>query len=408
MTAHAKNKSQNEGLAQAAVAGDAVAQFHLAECYAAAWGVEKDLAMARHWMQAAAEQGHAEAAYRLATDPGLAESASVVAWLQRAADLEHGDAQAALGRCYHCGDGVVRDLAQACRYYRAAASNGSSAGRYNLALCYRDGIGFAPDAAQFIHYLKLAVTQGFARAQLLLGQLYAAGEHVSCDLSLARSYFEKAAMQNLAEAQYELGVLLRATPTKLARADARQWLERAAAQHYAKAQYVLAKDLHRGTYGNTDPTLALQYLHAAAERGYPKAQYRLAKRYATSGSGLSGEREYWRWLGRAAENGHRRAQYHLGKVLVSCPAEQRERARELLRRSAEGGDARAGYLLGHCFASGLGVPQDIERAYRWMYLAMRAGESRAPAYLKRLAREISAERVAAIERSVLQGEDSGS
>jgi TPR repeat protein len=51
------------------------------------------------------------------------------------------DAQLALGIMYAQGKGVDQDFGQAIRWYRAAASHGSSAALYQIGLAYQEGNG---------------------------------------------------------------------------------------------------------------------------------------------------------------------------------------------------------------------------------------------------------------------------
>lgn len=41
-----------------------------------------------------------------------------------------------LGNCYHSGEGVMRELAQAVAWYRKAAEQGIVEAQYNLGMCY--------------------------------------------------------------------------------------------------------------------------------------------------------------------------------------------------------------------------------------------------------------------------------
>ncbi len=58
-----------------------------------------------------------------------------------AADQGVADAQYNLALCYATGDGVVKDAAEAARYFKVAADQGAADAQYNLAVCYATGDG---------------------------------------------------------------------------------------------------------------------------------------------------------------------------------------------------------------------------------------------------------------------------
>lgn len=122
----------------AAAQGDAQAQYQLARCHEAGFGVEEDFAEGQKWYERAAAQGHAGSQFALATwyaygihvDQDYDEA---VNWYRRAADQGHADAQYAMGMNYAYGLGVPADLGQADAWYRKAAERGHAKAREALA-----------------------------------------------------------------------------------------------------------------------------------------------------------------------------------------------------------------------------------------------------------------------------------
>ena len=80
----------------AAERGHAEAQYHLASRYYAGYGVPKDIGQSARWFRRAAEQGHERAQYKL-------------------------------GGMYSKGEGVPQDTEQAAKWYRHAAEQGCEA-----------------------------------------------------------------------------------------------------------------------------------------------------------------------------------------------------------------------------------------------------------------------------------------
>lgn len=115
----------------AAVAGDADAQFNLGQAYKLGRGVPVDPQMAESWFRKAALQGHEQAQdnYGLALFQG-GRKADAVPWLEKSAARDEPRTQLVLGTMLFNGDGVARDYPRAYALMtRAAASRPPSPGR---------------------------------------------------------------------------------------------------------------------------------------------------------------------------------------------------------------------------------------------------------------------------------------
>lgn len=105
--------------------GDADSQLKLYDHYR-----RLDPAKALHWLSAAAEQGHAEAQFRMgfALSNGLLRQArnprKAMDWYRAAAEKGHPLAMYQLARAYDKGEGVEKDLNKALNWYDKAASVG--------------------------------------------------------------------------------------------------------------------------------------------------------------------------------------------------------------------------------------------------------------------------------------------
>ena len=78
------------------------------------------------------------------------------------AKAEAGDAesQVELGLRYDKGAGVVKDHAEAAKWYRKAAEQNDAAAQYNLGICYERGDGVGEDWVEAYKWLLLATRQG--------------------------------------------------------------------------------------------------------------------------------------------------------------------------------------------------------------------------------------------------------
>jgi hypothetical protein len=90
------------------------------------------------------------------------------------AKAEAGDAesQVELGRRYDKGEGVVKDHAEAAKWYRKAAGQNYAEAEYNLGVCYYKGEGVAKDQAEAVKWYRKAAEQNLAKAQYNLGVCY--------------------------------------------------------------------------------------------------------------------------------------------------------------------------------------------------------------------------------------------
>ena len=77
---------------------------------------------------------------------------------------------------YAFGEGVLKDDAEAVKWYRLAAEQGQANAQYALGLSYGAGLGgVLEDHAEAVKWFRLAAEQGVASAQYTLGLSYAAG-----------------------------------------------------------------------------------------------------------------------------------------------------------------------------------------------------------------------------------------
>jgi len=117
-----------------AIAGDADAQFNLAQAYKLGRGVPLDPALAESWFRKAAAQGHAQAAdnYGLALFQS-GKKAEALPWLEKSVARGEPRAQLVLGTMLFNGDGVTRDYPRAYALMTLASQAGLQAASQTLA-----------------------------------------------------------------------------------------------------------------------------------------------------------------------------------------------------------------------------------------------------------------------------------
>ena len=97
------------------------------------------------------------------------------------------------------------DYAEAIRWYRVAADQGSAAAQFNLGVLYENGQGVTQNYIEAVGYYRLAAVQGLAQAQFNLGSMYSEGLGVARDYAEAVRWYRLAADQGFASARYNLG-----------------------------------------------------------------------------------------------------------------------------------------------------------------------------------------------------------
>ncbi len=255
-------------------AGDAHAEWRLAQLYAQGAAVERDYARALEWAGRAASAGYVPARLMLAElltrgPPELRDGRRAIEQL-RALDESSADgwrdqhwyrmeereraapttvarimdeqnrersvrmeAHYRLGLIYGEGlGGVERDYAQARLWLEQPAGAGHAGARYALGLVYLNGHGIEADPARAVELLEQAAGGGHAMASLALGLAHAQDASPVRDLERAYSWFTVAAnvlaegprRQRAERARASLAEALSAGQIERARAQASEWM----------------------------------------------------------------------------------------------------------------------------------------------------------------------------------------
>lgn len=110
------------------------------------------------------------------------------------------DAQLALGLRYQQGDGVIKNPAEAARWFALAAKQGLPEAQYRYGLALLEGRGVVQDYQAAFAWIKKTAERGYAPAQLTLGELYRFGTGTEVDKARAYLWFNLAAAQGLDDA----------------------------------------------------------------------------------------------------------------------------------------------------------------------------------------------------------------
>jgi TPR repeat protein len=187
--------------------GDAEAQFRLGYMYIRGQGISKDLDKGMELIFEAADRGGVSAMTFVASALSAKDPEKAEKWWRKAADLGDALAQLNLGMYFEQGlGGVPRDYEEAARWYRKAAEQGNPVAQYSLGLIYQNGRQGVPiDFAEAMKWHRTAADQGYAPSQSSLGAMYGVGQGVPQDYAESLKWFRKAADLGDALAQSGLG-----------------------------------------------------------------------------------------------------------------------------------------------------------------------------------------------------------
>jgi localization factor PodJL len=151
-------------------------------------------------LRQAAMNGDAAAEYEVAMrhldGRGVAQNTvEAVRWLERAASAGLAPAQFRLGGLYEKGQGVKKSLDTARKLYVSAAEKGNAKAMHNLAVLYAEGIDGKPDYKTAATWFRKAAEHGTADSQHNLGILFARGVGVEQNLAESYKWFSLAAAQ---------------------------------------------------------------------------------------------------------------------------------------------------------------------------------------------------------------------
>jgi localization factor PodJL len=154
-----------EALRNAAVSGNAAAQFIVATRYLEGDGVAQDPAKAAFWYEQAAASGLAPAQYRLGNlyerGKGVAQDAAqALTWYERAARQGNVKAMYNAAVILVGGHAGPADPGKAFALFGAAAERGLGDSQFNLAILHERGIGTKKDMAEAVFWYRLAALQG--------------------------------------------------------------------------------------------------------------------------------------------------------------------------------------------------------------------------------------------------------
>lgn len=139
-------------------------------------GIKDDFKQAIHWYQLAAEQGDAEAQYKLGTfyfyDIGVERShPEAFKFTLMAAEQGLPKAQLKLGSFYEAGYGCGKDLSEAIKWYRRSAEQDHLSAILKMASRYHRGKGVPKSDVECLKWYRKSAELGHKDSQLCVEEL---------------------------------------------------------------------------------------------------------------------------------------------------------------------------------------------------------------------------------------------
>ncbi|MCH7546156.1 MAG: sel1 repeat family protein [Planctomycetes bacterium] len=222
--------------------GDIASAAELAERYLSGSGVPRNKRAALHWLNIAADEGHAEAMFRLGDLLGKGPdrpSTESIRWYKKAAEKDHPEALYRLGM-YEAKKNEFSS--RAIKYFRRAAESGHAESMHQIGIHYGDGTGVSEDRAASTEWFQRAVDAGSVEALNALGTAYIGGKGVEKDVKKGFDLFMRGAELGNPNSMYNVGVSYR-MGYGVERDDEKaiSWLLKAANAGHESAKKALSK-----------------------------------------------------------------------------------------------------------------------------------------------------------------------
>ena len=330
--------------------------------------------------------------------------------LERSAEGGNVENQLKLAVKYSTGEGVVKDQAEASRWYLRAAEAGDVQAMFEVSLRHRHGYGLAKNTAKANVWRQRAAVRGHPEAAYEMAHTYGTVDRRGAILSDEKAgdlgesskqflmWLTRASEFGSAAATHDLalvrlfGIFKEGAvktgywvPLPSAMSSATQLLTENAEAGAWQSQYALA-ELYQVGHGDIRPDATesnkwWQRLDAQKDASIQLSVGRhfLAsdpKRYAVGdkkwmGKDLSYDetnRLAFEWFSRAAAQANRDALWELAAMEYNGigTAKNLAKALPLHRKAAELGQVNAMYELGIAYINGIGVEKDYSSGMRWL------------------------------------------
>jgi len=267
-------------LSKAAEANHGEAMLWLGSMYGdKKFGLKRDFAKVQEWYEKAAENGSAEAAYRIANTRAFIiwddeDYSETIPLFERAANLGHSRAQYWLADVYRSSQKKHANEKKRIYWMKKAAEGGEKNAQFALAEIYLQGAGVPRDEQKAFEWLETSAHHGNAKAQAQLGRVLFNGLlGQNANSRIGRSWIAIAAQNGLPEAYAMLGMLFLTGETVEKNPDKAYALMVEAARKGDKGViFKIGEIFALGGFGKRDIINALTWIHIAELKDDPRAK----------------------------------------------------------------------------------------------------------------------------------------
>jgi hypothetical protein len=299
-------------------------------------------------------------------------------WFSLAAEKGNADAQATVGGYYHLGRGRSQDYSIAAKWYRLAADQNNYEAMKSLGFLLLNGLGVDKNLERAKYWTLRAATEGHhRRAMMNMGAICIMESTNSASMTEAFKWYKQSADLGDPLACFQVANFYYngwgAVTTNLD--SYYDWLTKAANLGCTEAQYFMGQYCRTGIGMPKDAEKSLEWYRKAAAKNEPHALFDLAIHYLgeqTNHASLELANDY---MLRAAQMGHREAQYlyAAGSFRGEIGSQDCDRGKEWLAKSADGGWAKAEFLLFSLYYNGRSpvagcapYPKDTVEGVKWL------------------------------------------
>ena len=338
---------------EASLLGNADAQCCLGCCYKNGYGTTKDYIKSKEWYDKSAKNGNSRALRHIGFlyHDGIGVEQDIkkaIEWYDKAINAGDISAMVTKGAIFYYGiSGIPIDYEVAVKLYTKAAEKGDDDGMWRLARCYQKGKGVEENPQKAFEWFKQSADKNNSNGLCDLGVCYHYGYGVEKNYKRAVELYEKAALDNQKGSLWRLG-------------------------HCYEYGQGVEKDLEK----------AFKWYRKSAEQGTAEGQWRLGQCYRYARGVQRNIREALFWYKKAAEQGHEKAAdvYSLLKdsnyeiYIDGCKLLENKEYKEAYDVFYSiSSDAWGQNGLAFCFAQGLFVEKNLEKAAYWFQRAARQG-----------------------------------
>lgn len=243
-----------------------------------------------------------------------------------------------------------------------AANQGNTQAMMSLAIAYYTEKTF--NIERSLYWFTKAAETGSTTAMNKLGMIYLSDKSSYQDPQKAFAWLSKAANQGEGESQLKIADLYaKGVGTSQDIQLAEKWQKRATAMGFKSSEINLGSEVSARN---------LEYFKNSAAQGNRDAMYNLAMYYlGTEDSTISQAID---WLKKAAEAGSTESMSILGAIYASEKFKNEKEACAWFTKAANKGIGFAKLELARCYALGIGTPQNLDQATKWLRSATDQGE----------------------------------